>query len=67
MRTDGIPGLKLTGKRASASSGQGLKSTMSRVRLNKNPDVTKQEASEGSDAASAVWLRGPLDGHHNLS
>ena len=37
------------------------------VRLSKNTDVTKQEASEGSAVASAVGLRGPLDGLHDPS
>ena len=47
------PSLELTTKRAAVLLRQGLKSTMAKVRLNKNTDVRKWEASKGSAVALA--------------
>ena len=48
--------LEVDREEASASSGQGLKSTMARVRFNKNTDVTI-EVLEGSAFLLAVAQR----------
>ena len=49
LRTAIIQGSQLTMKRAVASLGQGLKSTVAEIGLSKNIDVKKQEPWEKSD------------------